>query len=216
MAPLIESDTAPFGVDPVNDGFMPHPVVTFCHLAFRGAALFFYIMCGWFSDSFISSFVVVILLLSLDFWTVKNVTGRIMVGLRWWNYIDDNGASHWVYESRKESERHLISGIESKIFWFGLFVFPFFWGLMLIAALFSLKFKWLVLVIIALVLNGSNVYGYLKCKFGKSDKGIHETLTSVTSSFLREQVVQNVFSSAMGGQQQQQQQQQGPSMNLNV
>lgn len=24
-----------------------------------------------------------------------------MVGLRWWNYVDDNGKSHWVFESRK-------------------------------------------------------------------------------------------------------------------
>lgn len=37
----------------------------------------------------------------MDFWTVKNVTGRLMVGLRWWNYVDDNGQSHWVFESRK-------------------------------------------------------------------------------------------------------------------
>ena len=34
------------------------------------------------SGSFIGSFVTVTLLLSLDFWTVKNITGRIMVGLR--------------------------------------------------------------------------------------------------------------------------------------
>lgn len=58
-------------------------------------------LCGWFSDSFITSFVVVVLLLSMDFWTVKNITGRLMVGLRWWNYVDDNGESHWVFESRK-------------------------------------------------------------------------------------------------------------------
>lgn len=202
MAPLIEDNATPFRVEPGNGYALPHPVVTFFHLAFRGAALFFYIMCSWFSDSFITSFIIVVLLLSLDFWTVKNVTGRIMVGLRWWNYIDDNGVSHWVYESKKEPERSMmISGTESKIFWAGLFVFPFFWGLMFVAAFFSLKFKWLVLVIIALALNGSNVYGYLKCKFGKSDKSIHETLTSVTSGFLRDQVVQNVLNSAMNSPQ---------------
>lgn len=37
----------------------------------------------------------------MDFWTVKNVTGRLMVGLRWWNYVDDDGKSHWVYETKK-------------------------------------------------------------------------------------------------------------------
>lgn len=58
-------------------------------------------MCGWFSESFIANFVAVVLLLSMDFWTVKNITGRLMVGLRWWNYVDDDGKSHWVFESRK-------------------------------------------------------------------------------------------------------------------
>ena len=46
---------------------------------FRVAALFVYIFGAYFSSSFIGIFVCVVLLLSLDFWTVKNVTGRIMV-----------------------------------------------------------------------------------------------------------------------------------------
>lgn len=75
--------------------------MSFFHLFFRGSAVITYMLCGWFSDSFITSFVFVILLLSADFWTVKNITGRLMVGLRWWNYVDDEGASHWVFESRK-------------------------------------------------------------------------------------------------------------------
>lgn len=29
------------------------------------------------------------------------ITGRLMVGLRWWNHVDDNGESHWVFEARK-------------------------------------------------------------------------------------------------------------------
>lgn len=81
--------------------FNRHPYVTTFHVGFRCAALIVYILCGWFSDSFITSFVAVVLLLSMDFWTVKNVTGRLMVGLRWWNYVDDDGVSHWVYECRK-------------------------------------------------------------------------------------------------------------------
>lgn len=78
-----------------------HPYVTFFHLAFRGSSILLYMFCGWFVDSFISSFVIIVLLLSMDFWTVKNITGRLMVGLRWWNYVDDDGKSHWVFESRK-------------------------------------------------------------------------------------------------------------------
>ena len=29
----------------------------------------------------------IVLLLALDFWTVKNVSGRLMVGLRWRNEV---------------------------------------------------------------------------------------------------------------------------------
>lgn len=78
-----------------------HPYVVFFHLFFRAASIVTYMLCGWFSDSFISSFVMVVLLLSADFWTVKNITGRLLVGLRWWNYVDDDGKSHWVFESKK-------------------------------------------------------------------------------------------------------------------
>ena len=58
---------------------LKHPVVTFSHLFFRFSALFLYLFGGFFSSSFIGLFVVIVLLLSLDFWTVKNITGRIMV-----------------------------------------------------------------------------------------------------------------------------------------
>ena len=77
-----------------------HPYVTFFHVFFRSLAIVFYLFSTIFTDSFITSFVFIVLLLSADFWTVKNITGRILVGLRWWNYIDDDGKSIWVYESR--------------------------------------------------------------------------------------------------------------------
>ena len=31
---------------------------------------------------------------------VKNVAGRILVGLRFWNQVDEDGESYWVFESR--------------------------------------------------------------------------------------------------------------------
>ena len=56
-----------------------NPGISLCHVAFRSAALLVYLFGGLFSSSFIGVFVAVVLLLSIDFWTVKNVTGRIMV-----------------------------------------------------------------------------------------------------------------------------------------
>ena len=37
------------------------------------------------------TFIIVMILSSLDFWTVKNVTGRLLVGLRWWSDYDEKG-----------------------------------------------------------------------------------------------------------------------------
>lgn len=71
------------------------------HLAFRILAIIVYLLCGWLSNSFVASFVAIVVLLSIDFWIVKNISGRLLVGLRWWNYVDEDGESHWVFESHK-------------------------------------------------------------------------------------------------------------------
>lgn len=44
------------------------------------------------------------ILAAADFWTVKNVTGRILVGLRWWSRIKDDGKEEWIFESLPESK----------------------------------------------------------------------------------------------------------------
>nr|XP_054957916.1 CMT1A duplicated region transcript 4 protein isoform X1 [Pan paniscus] len=89
--------------------------------------------------------VTIILLLSCDFWAVKNVTGRLMVGLRWWNHIDEDGKSRWVFESRKESsqENKTVSEAESRIFWLGLIACSVLWVIFAFSALFSFRVKWL-------------------------------------------------------------------------
>ncbi|XP_031416993.1 Golgi apparatus membrane protein TVP23 homolog B-like isoform X2 [Clupea harengus] len=87
--------------------------------------------------------VAIILLLCCDFWTVKNITGRLMVGLRWWNQVDDDGKSHWVFESRKGSGKQ-ASDSESRIFWLGLLICPIVWVIFAFSSLVSFKIKCLV------------------------------------------------------------------------
>jgi len=140
--------------------------VTLFHIGFRSAALVVYLLCTWFTDSFITSFVFVVLLLSADFWVVKNISGRILAGLRWWNYIDEEGKSIWIYESREKSQMARHNAREVRIFWMALVLVPVIWGLFFLVALFGLRFKWLLLVLIALSLSGANLHGYIKCKFG--------------------------------------------------
>lgn len=143
-----------------------HPLVSFFHLFFRTSAILVYLLCEIFSSRFIVCMVTIILLLSCDFWTVKNVSGRLLVGLRWWNQVDENGMNHWIFESRKAQSQNTASRAESRIFWLGLIVCPIFWILFFFSTIISLKVKWLAVVVMGLVLQGANLYGYIRCKMG--------------------------------------------------
>ena len=73
---------------------LKHPRTAFFHLIFKASAIFSYMFGTWISDSFVNVFIVCVLLLAFDFWTVKNVSGRLMVGLRWWSEVLDDGSTH--------------------------------------------------------------------------------------------------------------------------
>ena len=80
---------------------VPHPHASAFAVVFKATALVAYLLLTLFFDSFVLIFVVCVTLLSLDFWTVKNVSGRLLVGLRWWNEVRDDGTSEWHFESRE-------------------------------------------------------------------------------------------------------------------
>ncbi|KAM9124982.1 LOW QUALITY PROTEIN: Golgi apparatus membrane protein TVP23 homolog A [Pangshura tecta] len=163
-----------------------HPLATFFHLFFRVSAIVTYLLCDWFSKSFVACFVTILLLLSFDFWSVKNVTGRLLVGLRWWNQIDEDGKSHWVFEAKKVSTSIAASTeVEARIFWLGLIICPVIWTVFFFSTLFSLKLKWLALVIAGISLQAANLYGYIHCKLGGK-----KSISKVTSRFLSQQMFQ--------------------------
>ncbi|XP_040293476.1 Golgi apparatus membrane protein TVP23 homolog B-like [Bufo gargarizans] len=165
-----------------------HPIASFFHLFFRVSAIIVYLLCELVFKSFIACMVTIILLLSCDFWAVKNITGRLLVGLRWWNQVDDDGKSHWVYESRKTGKK-ISSEAESRIFWLGLISCPIIWVIFAFSALFSFNVKWLAVVIMGVTLQGANLYGYIKCKVGT-----RQNLTSIATSYLGSQFLRQTFS----------------------
>ncbi|XP_077358480.1 Golgi apparatus membrane protein TVP23 homolog B [Festucalex cinctus] len=143
-----------------------HPVASFFHLFFRVIAILVYLLCDTLSADSIGGMVAIILLLSCDFWTVKNISGRLLVALRWWNKVDEDGQSRWVFESRKGPRRKASSKSDSRIFWLGLMVCPLVWVLFAFSALFRINIKWLPVVLMGVVLQGANLYGYVRCKVG--------------------------------------------------
>lgn len=82
--------------------FSRHPIALLFHLLFRVAAFAVYIITKFvYGGEYLEIFIVIILLLAMDFWVVKNITGRLMVGLRWWNKVEDDGSSTWLFEAKK-------------------------------------------------------------------------------------------------------------------
>ena len=141
-----------------------HPTVIIFHVLFKGLALFMYTFGKLFvstphSSRFILMTVVLILLLAADFWVVKNVTGRLLVGLRWWNKVDED-ETVWIFES---AENKVINKFDRSVFWTVLYVTPLLWAVLFVWGAMSLKFNWLLICVIALALSMANVYGYYKC-----------------------------------------------------
>ena len=65
-------------------------------------------------------FIVCVLLLAFDFWTVKNVTGRLMVGLRWNSEVLEDGTTTWKFEAQEEENLN-STALDHAVFWVGLF-----------------------------------------------------------------------------------------------
>ncbi|KAI4471112.1 hypothetical protein MML48_1g16484 [Holotrichia oblita] len=167
-----------------------HIYLVFFRLPFRCLVIIDKLFCNISYNNYARKCFKIVSIIAINrFWTVKNVTGRLMVGLRWWNYVDDEGQSHWVFESRKGQNQNRVNEREARIFWTSLILVPLLWGLFFIVALLGFSFQWLLLVIIALVLSGANLYGYIKCKVGQS-----QSLGTVTSEFLKKQVLQGAVS----------------------
>jgi len=135
-----------------------HPIALLFFYLFRTAAIAVYIFGGFFTDNFVLSTVAVVVLLAMDFWTCRNVSGRSLVGLRFWNQVDEDGESYWVFESRDPSRP--ANTIDSKMFWTALYVYPVLWALLLIISILKLNLSYFPIVILALVFNVTNVVGF--------------------------------------------------------
>lgn len=68
-------------------------------MLFKALAIVFYFFLNLFVGNKVLTFIIIVLLDAFDFWTVKNVSGRILVGLRWWNKIKEDGTNEWMFES---------------------------------------------------------------------------------------------------------------------
>lgn len=139
-----------------------HKTTATVHVLFKVAAIASYLLLGFLTSSFVIQFVVTVTLLAIDFWTVKNVSGRLLVGLRWWNEVGEDGTSQvWRFESL--NDRSNLNVIDGRIFWWTMYANPVAWVILGVIGLLKFNVSYLVIVVMALVLSSANLVGYYRC-----------------------------------------------------
>lgn len=113
-----------------------------------------YLFLKLFTRSEVNVFVTVLLASCFDFWIVKNVTGRYLIGLRWWSASDisseedlerqneDEDQAGWYFESFNYDVNN--SMIDANVFWFGQAGASIFWTIFLVLKVLGLSLFWVV------------------------------------------------------------------------
>lgn len=116
---------------------------------------------GIFDNDKTLCYILVITMCAFDFWTVKNVTGRILVGLRYWSKVLSNGKEVWFFESMGDQSN--TNKMDRRIFWTGQYTMAALWMLFAFASFFTFSWTNTVVCLIALTLTGTNLAGYVRC-----------------------------------------------------
>jgi len=142
-----------------------HPIAAFFHVIFKLTALLIYYPVAWLVSSYQQILlIVIVLVLAADFWTNKNITGRVMVGLRWWNSVSEDGTNVWHFESLPDLSN--IHTFDAAFFWLAMLInVPLWIILTLVCGFFGTDaLQWLPVSILAIVLSCVNIYGYVRCR----------------------------------------------------
>lgn len=136
-----------------------HPILCMILIVIKCVALLSFILFGFFIKSEII-YLIVILLGVCDFWITKNIAGRRLVGLRWWNEVKENGDEVWIFESKN---KHIETQTDKNVFWITLYINTALWFFLFLYEMITFSITWFVIAVIMLMFACINLYGYLKC-----------------------------------------------------
>lgn len=162
QVPLSDTAAVPVQSPPSDDSHYKglHPVAAFFHAFFKALAIILFFF-GSLLFSTITCFIIIVLLLSIDFWVTKNVTGRLLVSLRWWSEVREDGSSTWMFESATDEESR-VNSYDRWFFWIVLGGNTAVWLLLLILNFLSLSN--LPITMTGFILGCVNIVGYAKCR----------------------------------------------------
>ena len=137
------------------------PQVALITVLLKLLAILFFLFFSIFTSNEALVMILVVLLIAADFWYTKNISGRILVGLRWWNNFNQETQENiWTFESKNEIKE---PNIDRKTFWISLYGFSGIWVILFIWECIMFNFTWAFLCLIALAISGTNVVGFFRC-----------------------------------------------------
>ena len=123
------------------------------------------IVCFFLLSIFISNdaliMIIIILLGAADFWMTKNISGRILVGLRWYNLLKiETNQEIWRFEGKNEIKE---ANADRVTFWTSLYLYNLIWIFLFIWELIRINFVWSFICLILCILALTNTYGFFRC-----------------------------------------------------
>ncbi|XP_039069232.1 Golgi apparatus membrane protein-like protein ECHIDNA [Hibiscus syriacus] len=177
---------------PVEENYA-NPKTCFFHVLFKASALAFYFLSTLFVNSFVIIFVITVVLAALGFWVVKNVSGCILVRLRWWNEINEQGESIWRFQCLDQESLARINQKDSWLFWWTLYLNAVAWGIFGIFSVVRLEVDYLF-VAVCFSLAIANIIGFTKCRKDARNKIQGFSSRTIASRF--SSTLQSAFSLA--------------------
>jgi hypothetical protein len=124
----------------------PDYIMMVAHTTFKILSIYFYIYLTWLWVDLKEVYVFSVVLISqcLDFWITKNITGRYLVGLRWWSSTDfsDFNMDQQFGHEFKEYDHIYEKSYNSVLFWWSLYFVVIYWSIMVTIKVLSLSFFW--------------------------------------------------------------------------
>ena len=102
-----------------------------------------------------------------DFWITKNIIGRFLVGLRWWNEVKKDGKEVWIFESKNEKSE---ATADKSVFWTSIYMNGVGWAILFLFKLITLSITNAIIAFTMLVFAGVNLYGFYKCSKEQQNK----------------------------------------------
>ena len=143
-----------------------HPGIALLHVVLKIAVVFLYLVLPLITASF-NQLVFVVILAAIDFWIVKNLSGRLLVGLRWWIDFNEDGEEQWKFECKVDEKEN--SSASDKAFWWTLALFTLIWAALLVINILKFALTQITICAFCLALLGFNLYSYYKCSKVQKD-----------------------------------------------